>query len=99
MKRLLRPVALVLVMALLAGGAYGLSGGDSLVSLRYLTETFFPRRSRPGRRPPTAPWRRPMTGPGTSWPRSRGARLARARGGCTARPCNSGSGATDRPSP
>lgn len=43
MKRLLRPVALVLVMTLLAGGAYGLSGGDSLVSLRYLTETFFPQ--------------------------------------------------------
>ena len=48
MKRFVRPMALVLAMLLLAGGAYGLSGSDGPVSLRYLTETFFPQAVQAG---------------------------------------------------
>lgn len=43
MKKLLRPAALLLALAVLAGGAYALNSGDSLISLSYLTNTFFPQ--------------------------------------------------------
>lgn len=42
MKRFLRPLVLVLTFAALAVGAYAASAGDSLISLKYLQNTFFP---------------------------------------------------------
>lgn len=42
MRKYLRPVGFVLVFALLAVAAYAASAGDSLVSLSYLQNTFFP---------------------------------------------------------
>lgn len=46
MKKIMRPLALVLAMALLAGGGYAAASGDSLISLSYLMETFFPQAER-----------------------------------------------------
>jgi len=42
MKKYLRPLTVVLALALLAGAAYAASAGDSLISLSYLKNTFFP---------------------------------------------------------
>lgn len=42
MKKRLRPAALALTLAILAGGAYAAFSDDSLVTLSYLREKFFP---------------------------------------------------------
>ena len=47
MKKLLRPLALVLVLGVLAGGALAASG-DGPVSLRYLIQAFFPQAVQEG---------------------------------------------------
>ena len=47
MKKLLRPLALVLVLGVLAGGALAASG-DGPVSLRYLIQVFFPQAVQEG---------------------------------------------------
>ena len=39
MKKYLRPLGLILVLGLLAGGAYAASSEDSLISLSYLQST------------------------------------------------------------
>ena len=43
MKRYVRALAAALTVALLAGGAYALSSGDSLITLSYLRDTFLPK--------------------------------------------------------
>lgn len=48
MKRKTRALALALALVLLACGAGALSSGDSLISLSYLTETFFPEAQKKG---------------------------------------------------
>lgn len=48
MKKYLRPLCTALVLTLLAGAAYAASAGDSLVSLSYLREAFFPSAVRAG---------------------------------------------------
>lgn len=48
MKKLLRPLALALAFAMLAVGAYAAVSGDGLVSLSYLTDTFFPQAVQAG---------------------------------------------------
>ena len=42
MKRYLRPLGTALALVLLAGAACAASAGDSLISLSYLRDTFFP---------------------------------------------------------
>lgn len=42
MKKYLRPLGTALALVLLAGAAYAASSGDSLISLSYLRDTFFP---------------------------------------------------------
>lgn len=42
MKKYLRPLGLILAFLLLTGGTYAALSGDSLISLRYLQNTFFP---------------------------------------------------------
>jgi len=42
-KNLSRALCAVLVLTMLVGGAYALAPGDSLISLSYLTEVFFPK--------------------------------------------------------
>ena len=48
MKKYLRPLGAALVLALLVGAAYAASEEDSLISLNYLRETFFPRAAQVG---------------------------------------------------
>ena len=48
MKKYLRPLGLILVLGLLAGGAYAASSEDSLISLSYLQSTFFPKAVQAG---------------------------------------------------
>ena len=48
MKRYLRPLGTALVLVLLAAGAYAASAGDSLISLSYLRQTFFPKAVQAG---------------------------------------------------
>ena len=48
MKKLLRPLVLVLALGVLAGGALAVSGEDGPVSLRYLTQIFFPQAVQEG---------------------------------------------------
>ena len=48
MKRYLRPLGTALALVLLAGAACAASAGDSLISLSYLRDTFFPSAVRTG---------------------------------------------------
>ena len=48
MKKYLRPLACVLVVAALGAGAYAAVSGDGPVSLSYLTDTFMPQAARAG---------------------------------------------------
>lgn len=48
MKRYLRPLGVLLVLILLAGAAGAAAAGDSLISLSYLRETFYPSALRMG---------------------------------------------------
>ena len=48
MKKYLRPLGLILVLGLLAGGAYAASSEDSLISRSYLQSTFFPKAVQAG---------------------------------------------------
>lgn len=48
MKRYLRPLGLTLAFVLLTAGAYAAASGDSLISLRYLRETFYPQAVQAG---------------------------------------------------
>jgi len=48
MKKYLRPLGAVLALVLLAGAARAASAGDSLISLSYLRDTFFPRAVQTG---------------------------------------------------
>lgn len=48
MKRYVRSLAAALVVALLAGSAYALSSGDSLITLSYLRDTFLPKAVQAG---------------------------------------------------
>lgn len=48
MKRFLRPVMLISAFALLTAGAYAAASGDSLISLSYLRDTFFPQAVQAG---------------------------------------------------
>ena len=48
MKKYLRPLGLVLAFAMLTAGAYAAASGDSLISLRYLQDTFFPKAVQTG---------------------------------------------------
>lgn len=48
MKRYLRPLALVLACLLLAVAGYAAASGDSLISLSYLRDTFFPKAVQAG---------------------------------------------------
>lgn len=48
MKKYLRPLGLILVFALLTAGAYAAAAGDSLISLSYLRDTFFPKAVQAG---------------------------------------------------
>lgn len=48
MKKYLRPMLAALVLALLVGGAYAASAGDSLISLKYLQDHFFPKAVQAG---------------------------------------------------
>lgn len=48
MRKFLHPLALALTLAGLTAGALALSSDDSLVSLRYLTDTFFPQAVQAG---------------------------------------------------
>lgn len=48
MKKYLRPLGLVLAFAVLTAGAYAAASGDSLVSLSYLRDTFFPKAVQTG---------------------------------------------------
>ncbi|MCI9654851.1 MAG: S-layer homology domain-containing protein [Lawsonibacter sp.] len=48
MKKYLRPLGLVLAFAMLTAGAYAAASGDSLISLRYLQDTFFPKAVQAG---------------------------------------------------
>ncbi|USF28331.1 hypothetical protein N510_003290 [Firmicutes bacterium ASF500] len=48
MKKYIRPLGAALVLALLAAGAYAVSADDSLISLSYLRDTFFPKAVQTG---------------------------------------------------
>ena len=48
MKKYLRPLGLALAFCLLTAGAYAAASGDSLVSLSYLRESFFPKAVQAG---------------------------------------------------
>ena len=48
MKKYLRPLGLVLIFLLLTAGTYAAVSGDSLISLSYLRDTFFPKAVRAG---------------------------------------------------
>ena len=48
MKKYIRPLGTALVLALLAAGAYAVSADDSLISLSYLRDTFFPKAVQTG---------------------------------------------------
>lgn len=48
MKKCLRPLGLILAFALLTAGAYAAASGDSLISLSYLRDTFFPKAVQAG---------------------------------------------------
>ncbi len=48
MKKCLRPLGLVLIFALLTAGTYAALSGDSVISLRYLQDTFFPKAVQAG---------------------------------------------------
>ena len=48
MKKCLRPLGLVLIFALLTAGTYAALSGDSVISLRYLRDTFFPKAVQAG---------------------------------------------------
>ena len=48
MKKYLRPLGAVLVLAMLTAAVYAASGGDSLISLIYLRESFFPKAIQAG---------------------------------------------------
>lgn len=48
MKKCLRPLGTALALLLLAAGAYAVSAGDSLVSLSYLRDIFFPKAVQAG---------------------------------------------------
>lgn len=48
MKKYLRPLGLMLAFALLTAGAYAAVSGDSLISLSYLRDTFFPKAVQAG---------------------------------------------------
>ena len=48
MKKYLCPLGTVLVLALLAAGVYAASSDDSLISLNYLRDTFFPKAVQTG---------------------------------------------------
>lgn len=48
MRRYLRPLGLMLAFVLLTAGAYAAASGDSLISLSYLRETFFPKAVQAG---------------------------------------------------
>ena len=46
MKKYLRPLGLVLAFLMLTAGSYAAVSGDSLISLSYLRDTFFPQIGR-----------------------------------------------------
>ena len=48
MKKYLRPLGLALVFCLLTAGAYAAASGDSIISLSYLRDTFFPKAVQAG---------------------------------------------------
>lgn len=48
MKRYLRPLGIALALIMLAAGAYAVSSDDSLISLSYLRDTFFPKAVQAG---------------------------------------------------
>ena len=48
MKKYLRPLGLALAFCLLTAGAYAAASGDSLISLSYLRESFFPKAVQAG---------------------------------------------------
>ena len=48
MKKLLRPLGLVLVFMMLTAGTYAAVSGDSIISLSYLRDTFFPKAVQEG---------------------------------------------------
>lgn len=48
MKNFLRSLGLVLAFLMLTAGAYAVASGDSVVSLSYLQNTFFPKAVQAG---------------------------------------------------
>ena len=103
MKKYIRPLGTALVLALLAVGAYAASADDSLISLSYLRDTFFPKLSRLADSRLTRPSRASMRMPWTSWtpftapPSTAGEGAAETA--ITATPSSPEAGLTARPSP